>query len=54
MAVRLILALMNSLRGCTCKVVVHSEEGATRGSLGLGWRLPVYRSRPPRPESPKR
>jgi uncharacterized membrane protein YeiH len=24
------------------------------GSLGLGWRLPVYRSRPPRPESPKR
>jgi uncharacterized membrane protein YeiH len=24
------------------------------GSLALGWRLPVYHSRPPRPESPKR
>ncbi len=24
------------------------------GSLGLGWRLPVYRSRPPKAESPKR
>lgn len=24
------------------------------GSLALGWRLPVYRSRAPRPESPKR
>lgn len=24
------------------------------GSLALGWRLPVYRSRPPKPESPKR
>ncbi len=24
------------------------------GSLGLGWRLPVYRSRPPRPGAPKR
>ncbi len=24
------------------------------GSLALGWRLPVYRSRPPRPDSPKR
>lgn len=23
------------------------------GSLGFGWRLPVYRARPPRPESPK-
>lgn len=24
------------------------------GSLGFGWRLPVYRARPPRPGSPKR
>ncbi len=24
------------------------------GSLALGWRLPVYRSRPPKPDSPKR
>ncbi|GAB1361620.1 trimeric intracellular cation channel family protein [Rhodobacter sp.] len=24
------------------------------GSLAFGWRLPVYRARPPRPESPKR
>ena len=24
------------------------------GSLAFGWRLPVYRTRPPRPESPKR
>lgn len=24
------------------------------GSLALGWRLPVYRSRPPKPGSPKR
>ena len=24
------------------------------GSLGLGWRLPVYRARPPRPEAPKK
>ena len=24
------------------------------GSLGFGWRLPVYRTRPPRPQSPKR
>lgn len=24
------------------------------GSLALGWRLPVYHSHPPRPESPKR
>lgn len=24
------------------------------GSLALGWRLPVYRSRPPKPASPKR
>lgn len=24
------------------------------GSLSLGWRLPVYRARPPRPENPKR
>lgn len=24
------------------------------GSLGFGWRLPVYKSRPPRPQSPKR
>ena len=24
------------------------------GSLGLGWRLPVYRSRPPRADSPRR
>ena len=23
------------------------------GSLAFGWRLPVYRARPPRPESPK-
>ncbi|MGQ0567263.1 MAG: trimeric intracellular cation channel family protein [Gemmobacter sp.] len=23
------------------------------GSIGFGWRLPVYRARPPRPESPK-
>ncbi len=24
------------------------------GSLALGWRLPVYKSRPPRPDAPKR
>ncbi len=24
------------------------------GSIALGWRLPVYRARPPRPENPKR
>lgn len=24
------------------------------GSLSLGWRLPVYKARPPRPQSPKR
>ncbi|MBK6468099.1 MAG: trimeric intracellular cation channel family protein [Paracoccaceae bacterium] len=24
------------------------------GSLAFGWRLPVYRTRPPRPEAPKR
>jgi uncharacterized membrane protein YeiH len=24
------------------------------GSMALGWRLPVYRSAPPRPEAPKR
>ncbi|MEZ5798964.1 MAG: trimeric intracellular cation channel family protein [Paracoccaceae bacterium] len=24
------------------------------GSLAFGWRLPVYRARPPRPEAPKR
>ena len=24
------------------------------GSLALGWRLPVYRSRPPKPDRPKR
>ncbi len=24
------------------------------GALAFGWRLPVYRSRPPRPENPKR
>jgi uncharacterized membrane protein YeiH len=24
------------------------------GSLALGWRLPAYKSRPPRPQSPKR
>jgi uncharacterized membrane protein YeiH len=24
------------------------------GSLGLGWRLPVYKARPPRPGAPKR
>ncbi len=24
------------------------------GSLGFGWRLPVYKTRPPRPQSPKR
>ncbi|GHC64633.1 trimeric intracellular cation channel family protein [Neogemmobacter tilapiae] len=24
------------------------------GSLGLGWRLPVYKTRPPRPEAPKK
>jgi uncharacterized membrane protein YeiH len=24
------------------------------GSMAFGWRLPVYRSAPPRPETPKR
>jgi uncharacterized membrane protein YeiH len=24
------------------------------GSLRFGWRLPVYKARPPRPGSPKR
>jgi len=24
------------------------------GSLGFGWRLPVYRATPPRPDAPKR
>ena len=24
------------------------------GSIALGWRLPVYRSQPPRPGAPKR
>ncbi len=28
--------------------------GLRAGSLALGWRLPVYRTRPPRPDSPKR
>ncbi|MFN3971573.1 MAG: trimeric intracellular cation channel family protein [Gemmobacter sp.] len=28
--------------------------GLRAGSLAFGWRLPVYRTRPPRPEAPKR
>ncbi|OYW49904.1 MAG: hypothetical protein B7Z10_07580 [Rhodobacterales bacterium 32-66-7] len=28
--------------------------GLRAGSLGLGWRLPVYRSTPPKPGAPKR
>jgi uncharacterized membrane protein YeiH len=28
--------------------------GLRAGALAFGWRLPVYRSRPPRPEHPKR
>ncbi|QYK43666.1 MAG: TRIC cation channel family protein [Paracoccaceae bacterium] len=28
--------------------------GLRAGSLALGWRLPAYRARPPRPEAPKR
>ena len=24
------------------------------GSIAFGWRLPVYRSQPPRPDAPKR
>jgi uncharacterized membrane protein YeiH len=24
------------------------------GSIGFGWRLPIYKNKPPRPESPKR
>jgi uncharacterized membrane protein YeiH len=24
------------------------------GSLAFGWRLPVYKARPPRPDAPKR
>jgi uncharacterized membrane protein YeiH len=28
--------------------------GLRAGSLAFGWRLPVYRNRPPRPENPRR
>lgn len=34
-----------------CAVVTFTLRA---GSLSLGWRLPVYKSRPPRPQSPKR
>jgi uncharacterized membrane protein YeiH len=34
-----------------CALVVL---GLRAGSLGLGWRLPVYRHGPPRPGAPKR
>jgi uncharacterized membrane protein YeiH len=34
-----------------CAVVTFTLRA---GSLGFGWRLPVYKSRPPRPQSPKR
>ncbi|RYI22509.1 MAG: trimeric intracellular cation channel family protein [Acetobacteraceae bacterium] len=35
----------------TCAVVVFILRA---GSIALGWRLPVYRSQPPRPGAPKR
>jgi uncharacterized membrane protein YeiH len=38
-----------ALAGCGAVVFVLRA-----GSLALGWRLPVYRSRPPRPDAPKR
>ncbi len=34
-----------------CAVVTLTLRG---GSLAFGWRLPVYRSTPPRPDAPKR
>lgn len=34
-----------------CAAVVFTLRA---GSIGLGWRLPVYRSQPPRPDAPKR
>jgi uncharacterized membrane protein YeiH len=55
--------------GAVAAVVVAELGGTTReallacaaltltlraGSLGLGWRLPVYKTRPPRPEAPKK
>ena len=34
-----------------CAAVVFTLRA---GSIALGWRLPVYRSQPPRPGAPKR
>ena len=34
-----------------CAAVVFALRA---GSIALGWRLPVYRSQPPRPDAPKR
>ena len=35
-------------------VVEAPDLVALHASLSLGWRLPVYKSRPPRPQSPQR
>ena len=48
-AVELVAATDVALLACGAATFVLRA-----GSLGVGWRLPVYRARPPKPESPKR
>ena len=43
--------LTNAIALIICAALVFTLRA---GSLALGWRLPVYRSQPPRPGAPKR
>lgn len=50
-----VLAGMAGMAGAPALVLCAAVTFTLRaGSLGFGWRLPVYKSRPPRPQSPKR
>jgi uncharacterized membrane protein YeiH len=50
-----VLAGLAGLPTATALVICAASVFTLRaGSIALGWRLPVYRSRPPRPEAPKR
>lgn len=49
--VALAFGLGQGLALITCALLVFTLRA---GSIALGWRLPVYKSQPPRPDAPKR
>ena len=53
-AAAFVLAQLAGLEELTSTAICAAVTLILRaGSMGFGWRLPVYKARPPRPENPK-